>query len=327
MSDKSNSTKTLVEFDCDEKNCPRTLFKYLSIERALQVLEDRTIRFTQPKYFNDPFEFCPILDMDIIKSNYLQHKGIEKMPSSVEERKAVMKDLRDFSLGFAKSLIHGAEGVGVLCLSAEPDIPLQWSHYASEHRGVVIGIRIHDEFLRYPCNRQSNGKICDFGAIEYRADRLRFPGNMKDPLHYMFVKDCCWSYEKEWRFVKSVELLRHIKNDVYVSDFESSAIRCIIRGLRTSTDEWQDLCEILKDSDYGHVSKFATQFESDRYGLDITTDIGALLDDDDLKLECYDYPYVKEFYRLTSKGELFKAMELIPSDRELKREKDSLDFS
>lgn len=42
---------------------PKLLFKYMNVDRAIEILRERTIRFTRPHLFNDPFEFAPTLDM------------------------------------------------------------------------------------------------------------------------------------------------------------------------------------------------------------------------------------------------------------------------
>jgi len=43
----------------EDKGVPWTLpplFKYVGLDRALAILKDRDIRFTQPRFLNDPHE-------------------------------------------------------------------------------------------------------------------------------------------------------------------------------------------------------------------------------------------------------------------------------
>lgn len=38
------------------------LYKYLKADGAIRLLQERRIRFTQPEWFNDPFESKPLFD-------------------------------------------------------------------------------------------------------------------------------------------------------------------------------------------------------------------------------------------------------------------------
>ena len=134
---------------------PSPLFKYVTTERALHILNDRSIRFTQPAAFNDPFEFHPTLNLGKIKAKYLALDHVQELIRSGKDRRSVMRGFPDFTRGFATIFVRDLETVCALCLSRRCDIPLQWSHYADQHRGVAIGLRINDAFIRDSCNRST----------------------------------------------------------------------------------------------------------------------------------------------------------------------------
>jgi hypothetical protein len=101
--------------------------------------------------------------------------------------------------------------MGALCLSETHDHILMWSHYASNHQGVVIGI-----------DPAKGGQAFNFfGPVEYRSDypahedakRMAdsFLGRQYVAMTHgpdivktmMFTKSEHWSYEREWRALRS----------------------------------------------------------------------------------------------------------------------------
>jgi len=305
---------------------PKILFKYVTIDRAIQILLNKTIRFTQPRLFNDPFEFAPTLDMKEIKEAYLNSPEIQNKIIVKEERKEVLKGLADFSIGVASTFINDYHAVGVLSLSEKWDIPLMWSHYCSNHSGVVIGFDVQKGILLDKPNTTNGDSYCDISPINYQKDRLKFPNKNYQPLDYMFCKDICWDYEKEWRILRSLKTLKKIEDEIYVSEFQPESIRCVIRGPRFPKNQIWELSNILGRSEYRHVGFFASNLEADTFGMDITTNIASVLNDGDLYLEKYHYKHIDHVYRLISKGHLYQAMEIIEDSIEFKREKDYWDL-
>jgi hypothetical protein len=306
---------------------PNPLFKYVTTSRALQILTDKNIRFTEPANFNDPFEVCPSLDMKRIKSDYLNMWDVKRDTENGEERKETMRRFHQFTKGIVYSLAREYESIGILSLSSRCDTQLMWSHYCSNHTGVVIGFRICEGLLPPILNKQNPEFYADLRPIQYKKERFKFPTNIREGLDYVFVKDSCWSYEKEWRILRGLKTLVKLDNGIHVSPFEPSAVRCVIFGINTSKEDKESIRKLLNRDEYSHVHLYASLLNSDSFGMDITTDIGKIMSDEDNYFEGYDYPDITHFYKLVSKGRLYKAMEIIDENIVFGKEKDSIDFN
>ena len=81
------------------------LYRYLTRSGADAMLKDKTLLFSRPMTFNDPFDSVP--------TNYRENSIFEGIEY---------------------------EGLFVVCLTRSPANTFMWSHYADGHSGVVIGI-------------------------------------------------------------------------------------------------------------------------------------------------------------------------------------------
>lgn len=155
---------------------PRSLFKYVTADTILRVLTNKTLKWTSPESFNDPFEFrSPFefgFELEQLEKPFLQRASIlitqrddphlsEGNPVADVVRKAraqrvgggdpaKIQELRRPE--FPQYVNHLKQGLEsdrntwlgmkktyrVLCLSAVRDNILMWSHYADEHKGAVL---------------------------------------------------------------------------------------------------------------------------------------------------------------------------------------------
>ena len=158
-------------------NRRRFFFKYMSLETALAVLSNQTLRWSTPEILNDPFDmnFNLHIDVDfsrvkqlVLDQSYNDHFGESPAPPgnalgaliAIARRgfasKGISMTREEFDANFEsaidESLTKISPGVDVaaaevrpmlrqtkvLCLTAHPDNMLMWSHYAQQHSGVVI---------------------------------------------------------------------------------------------------------------------------------------------------------------------------------------------
>jgi hypothetical protein len=175
------------------------LYKYASYEDGRKILESDSIRFTQPKYFNDPFD----------------------LPSYPEEETADPMERIFGSLRTMSKNYIWTENTGILSLTRTPINPLMWAHYAQKHEGVVIGIdaiaaRLTDETSNlipaqygsviYVSRRQCNPFIAKPRTGLAVGSTYRFPHEHYEKLQRLFLhKPICWSYEEEVRVVKCLK--------------------------------------------------------------------------------------------------------------------------
>lgn len=156
----------------------RPFYKYASPETTLAVLRNRTVRYSSPLAFNDPFDVQSGLhldfDMDTLHRKIIDR--IEKLASAVSAPSvdpddvwgSIVLEARKYypTNGFDKerwlqmtaepfgTLLGEIEstqqkyqshwrnklfpGVKVFCVSEDRDNLLMWAHYAQDHKGAVF---------------------------------------------------------------------------------------------------------------------------------------------------------------------------------------------
>ena len=175
------------------------LYKYVSFRAGRKILESASLGFTQPEFFNDPF------DMPV----YPGQGGMTEI-SQIPERLRVMGQERSW-----------ADNTGILSLTRTATNALMWAHYANQHRGMVIGVDVVAAGLT---DEARNLVPAQYGSVIYVSRRSSQPFVVQpatnlaagathrfSPEHYehlqrLFLhKPLCWSYEEEVRVVKCLE--------------------------------------------------------------------------------------------------------------------------
>jgi DUF2971 family protein len=123
------------------------LYKYVSFETGKKILEQNYVRFTQPKFFNDPFD--------------LPTYPKKATPNAID---GMLENIRTWGKGYI-----WAENIGILSLTRTPNNPLMWSHYANKHEGMVIGFDAVKAGLT--CEK-SNLIPAQYGSVIYVSKRL-----------------------------------------------------------------------------------------------------------------------------------------------------------
>jgi hypothetical protein len=145
------------------------VYYFTSAEYGIDNLKLRRLKISDFSNVNDPFELL----------------GIEMRDKEV--RKAV---------NFEKSKISKKNGL--LCFSVDKYNPVQWAHYADNHKGVCLGFDIPENKLR---------------KVKYVSERLaRETLDQPDCSEKLLTtKFSHWSYEQEHRLI--IELNRQSLND------------------------------------------------------------------------------------------------------------------
>jgi hypothetical protein len=240
------------------------LYKYLQPVR-LDVLEHRSIRFTQPGDFNDPFEFRPRIrevasDAEVrayveehfeqlVDEELAKYGALAKLLSQVDLRGMLLKQkallipamfqlLEPAAIQRLSPMIDGFLNlnVGVLCLSEVRDSILMWGHYTDSHQGFVVGFDSDHPFF----SRQRGGRD-EFGflrRVEYRSQRPQVTLTDTTSLAWFQTKSELWSYEKEWRIVRVLSEAEHRIDrspfPICLFEFAPDAVREIIVGMRSA---------------------------------------------------------------------------------------------
>jgi hypothetical protein len=134
-------------------------YYFTSAKYGIENLQRKRLKISDFSNVNDPFELL----------------GIELRDKEV--RKAV---------NFEKSKLSKANGL--LCFSEDKYNPVQWAHYADNHKGVCLGFEIPEEDLR---------------KVKYVSERLaRETLDQPDCNEKLLTtKFSHWSYEQERRLI------------------------------------------------------------------------------------------------------------------------------
>jgi hypothetical protein len=160
-----------------------------------------------------------------------------------------MKSISDELLGKWSKIISQFR---ILSLTTKKNNLLMWSHYADEHRGVVVKFKKKPSFgtpikVDYKKGHQSlNNSFNLMASLVIKIEgRNGFTDNHSNRFSdvfleimrkYFFMKMSEWSYENEYRIVypKSHSKIININDDLDVVDINDDDIECIIIGSSVS---------------------------------------------------------------------------------------------
>lgn len=227
------------------------LYKYLSHHSGMLMIENGTVGFRQPKYFNDPFELA---------ASY---------PATTGLLDAIRRTAK---IGIV------AENAGILSLTRQPLNPLMWAHYGDQHTGMVIGIDC--SIPEFTC-KATNLVPIQYGNVIYTNTKptsqylsvhetpfplggtFNFSPEHLERLQRMFLfKPACWAYEEEVRVVKRIPnkidaeniqsgqltALNDVKgNPLHIMKLPNSAIKEVYIGARNEHMDDENVLELINN--------------------------------------------------------------------------------
>ena len=238
-------------------NTPPILYKYIKSDYALTVLQNLKLKLTPPVEFDDPFEFLMRSDDNIQRSTVKKMmKGRDfkrRLYDAIRAQGKPAGSFKDFKRTFAANreqyveeatknaqprisayvkgpfLTEISSRFAILCLSELRDSILMWSHYASGHTGIALGIEIQPHW--------------NMLEVEYRHARVSMKLSLpEDPrsseenaYRLAKTKSEYWAYEKEWRAISMLEKLGQEVRDgkvLYFATIQPEIVKEIILGLR-----------------------------------------------------------------------------------------------
>lgn len=237
--------RPLADDSCDDKINKNTL----------KILENGELFLSKPSDFNDPF------DSKIDYDNNASEKEIEDFVISqgfqsdiaritINKIKNGELNIRDLSPKKVEDLLR------ILCLSKVENNILMWSHYAKDHTGICIGIKVHiySNSLNIkvlpgyllPCTDALSKNFIPAKYVDYKNDKPSpvnlFNQDKEKVKPFLERKSALWDYEAELRIVLSDTLL--LKNPICI---EKTEIGEVIFGLKTSPELEKIVYNIVKE--------------------------------------------------------------------------------
>jgi hypothetical protein len=289
-------------------------FKYTSASVAKIIFTNRTLRWSSPILFNDPFDVHRELGPNVSPANVLsagapfflkrlaKTLGIKLTPNVLsaflDETNASIPNPPEAFLGFEKTMIMLKQiwrelicKLRILCLSERPDIASMWAHYANNNGGVVLRFECSDFndsplLVAKPINYSA--KLPAFATAEGWAEGLRqsvTPDQIDIFKEYCYLKTTDWKTEQEWRVVS---LANEHETGLY-SDwrFRASTLSEIIFGHQIDQQDRRDILSMLSH-DFHHVRAFDAVLGSGNkfYFQEVLRSHSANMLKDESKLAC-----------------------------------------
>jgi hypothetical protein len=232
-------------------------YKYLSPTATIATLENKTLKWTCPKLFNDPFDLpCevdfsfspselavafieeqvrlvydieePIGDMSHDLFKILIHTRNNKNKTSKELfRKSIQQGSSDIETGLSNGIEKlracyrsFRENFSILCVSKVYDNLLMWAHYTEKHTGCVLKLRCFPEMDRPLCMAQKVVYQSTYPLIANLEDYVKhLTGQIKLDYDKIF-KTFILTKSKEWEYEQEWRCIWVLKDKKSGFDFD-----------------------------------------------------------------------------------------------------------
>lgn len=208
-------------------------------EGALNIFKEGTLKFTQPKNFNDPFDSYAFIDPSFLIS--ATHQPKFKHLNFHSNFKEISKKLFESNLNNENLVNSVRDKAYIFCLNSNPLSHLMWSHYARFHQGFMI------EF-KFPMNLESmqadnfHPMIVDY-VEKYPEITGQVFQNSGATIRKIFLqKSKEWEYEKECRIIRYGDFgteFQTYERGKYLSN--------VIAGMNCSNEYYGELKLAIRD--------------------------------------------------------------------------------
>lgn len=166
------------------------------------------------------------------------------------------------------------DSFGVLSLSEDPLQLLMWTHYADEHRGAVIELDIWHPRLRP--GSDGGDRYSGLEQVRYTREKIFGLPTPEKMIQVLSTKSPEWAYEREWRLVRTVNMLREAKSSVFLCDFDLSAVVAIYLGARFPANALDSIASATTRPEGAHIKVKKVHIQPHRFELRATdvTDFG-----------------------------------------------------
>lgn len=269
-------------------DAPLLLYKYTSTDTARRILESGKLRYSSPLLFNDPFDaqWDPFWTMRTPGMRLLRRQLVlkflenpDQLPADceVDFRQAMIADSNRFRTmnpidatkardehiqllenqicnhpDLERTYVTRVAKLRVCSFSAEKDVVLMWSHYADQHKGVVLvfdssklptsqgGVLApveYEERLPEVIDSQATSIAVVSGLPVPPPDNARLR-------RVALVKAAGWKHEVEWRHVFGVpDGSKGLFSELAI---QSNSLVGLVAGMRTSAFELLQLAALTR---------------------------------------------------------------------------------
>lgn len=253
------------------ENAPKGLYKYRKFnEHSIQNLRNNKVWLSKPRYFNDPYELKPYVNIDGIKANWIKKndelreslKQLETINNMVKEHEYqnnrynefenYMKSFMEEEKEYIESRFNEFKDSMCICAFNESkDSLLMWSHYTDSHKGFCI---------EYDFKEMYNHNKGLLAPVMYSNRIVDISKHSETNCIFtlcMLSKSNEWSYENEWRIICDSEEPKGM-------EWRVPKPKAIYLGCNMSEKHKNELSKIADELD---IKKFVMQMKEDEFKL------------------------------------------------------------
>jgi Protein of unknown function (DUF2971) len=224
-----------------------------------ELLKTKTIFFSDPSSFNDPWDCKPYFDVTRLSDPavYEQHvqwsiRAMKDGDTDISEeelrrratrlrldRPFLEEQIREIGQTLHEPI---ARQYRVYCLTTIPTSTLMWSHYAQNHTGICLGFRCRNHVF---CGALRVEYLDTFPLMDMADD------SQEASLLPFRAKSSVWSYEDEYRLIAQEEA-EGDGNDTLITRnnmlrVPEDALACVIVGCQMKEPERQVVRRLIEE--------------------------------------------------------------------------------
>ena len=286
----------------NRKHDRRSFFKYMTARTAQIVLQNRTLRWSSPIEFNDPFDIprqvlfgidaadirkaareClieilnnpPNETTDLNIKVQLILEAIKKADSDI--KKKIIEEIQTMpvdssidpsSLNELKTIWRSfIPEFRVLCLCETHDTVSMWYHYADKYRGIVIEFECNDDLDSAWLVAEPIKYADTIPEISSAKGWAKVLLKTKEKAIETLLKVCTFSKTPDWSYEKEwrVTSFKRPHETGTVSDYKFNAkeIKSVYLGPLIDQNNMTDILKILNDN-FSHVEVYTSKIGMNR---------------------------------------------------------------
>ncbi len=237
------------------------IYKYSSLYTAEIIIATSTLRFSNPKDFNDPFD-CDenVLDFNIAEKGNDVEEEITKIAKALYELNQPKFTEKGITLDLLKKVIENdpitvggykerlndvaIRKSNVCCFSKTFKSPLMWSHYSDKHRGICFEFNLNVGLD----NIFPNKTIDIIGQVDYdKTNKINYLKDKVQAIAKLFLSKCKdWSYEEEVRMI--------VRNEKGLVKFNKDFLSGVSFGCRVNDSDVDEIKALCSKHDYNSLN-------------------------------------------------------------------------
>jgi hypothetical protein len=217
---------------------------------SLEIIKSGTLKFTQPKGFNDPFDCQFSFDSNYFSSSKALKRNEKLFKNKMSPAQRVieahrMQKLYELNPDKLSKVSDLGDRAFICCLNQNPLNMLMWSHYAQQHKGFLIEFKF---------------KFTSEFAELYVKDFMPFPIIYKDEYPTLskgdgdlggveLVNKCFLTKSPDWSYEKEYRVIRYGKYESEIQTYPRNLIlSSVIAGVATSEPNFEMWGSVISET-------------------------------------------------------------------------------